>query len=129
MQTDTKGILQNSKIADSSSKIIFEDNVLCSQFLRDYIDLPYFKDIRPEDIEDVSDQYVPLFAEERNADRVKKVYIRKENPFFLVSLLEHKAAVDFDVSMQIFRIFSIIWFLCKNTVMTNYWKRRMRFRL
>lgn len=84
MQTDKKEIIQNSKVADSTGKIIFEDNVLCSQFLRDYIDLPYFKDIRPEDIEDVSEQYVPLFAQERNADRVKRVNIRSEKPFFLV---------------------------------------------
>lgn len=105
---ENKGIL-NSKSADSSSKIIFEDNILCSQFLRDYIDLPYMKDVRPEDIEDVSDQYVPLFAEERNADRVKKVNIRNEKPFFLVSLIEHKTKVDYNVSMQIFRYMIYIW--------------------
>lgn len=95
------GIL-NTKVADSSSKIIFEDNILCSQFLRDYIDLPYMKDVQPEDIEDVSDQYVPLFSEERNADRVKKVNIKNEKPFFLISLIEHKTKVDYNVSMQIF---------------------------
>lgn len=109
MQTDTKGMLQNSKVSDSSSKIIFEDNILCAQFLRDYIELPHFKDIRPEDIEDVSEQYVPLFAEERNADRVKKVHIRNERPFFLVSLIEHKSSVDYDVIMQIFRYMIYIW--------------------
>ncbi len=31
------------------------------------MDLPYLKDVRPEDIQDVSEQYVTLFAEERNA--------------------------------------------------------------
>ena len=109
MQTDKKEMVGNSKISDSSSKIIFEDNILCSQFLRDYIELPYLKDIQPEDIEDVSEQYVPLFAEERNADRVKKVSIRKENPFFLISLIEHKSATDYNVSMQIFRYMVYIW--------------------
>lgn len=109
MQTDKKEIVSNSKISDSSSKIIFEDNVLCSQFLRDYIELPYFKEIQPEDIEDVSEQYVPLFAEERNADRVKRVCIRKETPFFLVSLIEHKSVADYNVSMQIFRYMVYIW--------------------
>ena len=109
MQTDTKELIQNTKIADSSSKIIFEDNTLCSQFLRDYIKLPYFQDIKPEDIEDVSDQFVPLFSEERNADRVKKVNIKNEKPFFLVSLIEHKSKVDYNVSMQIFRYMIYIW--------------------
>ncbi len=105
---DSKAIL-NSKTADSSSKIIFEDPILCSQFLRDYIDLPYMKDVRPEDIEDVSEQFIPLFAEERNADRVKKVNIGKENPFFLISLIEHKSKVDYNVCMQIFRYMVYIW--------------------
>ena len=61
------------------------------------------------DIEDVSDRFVPLFAEERNADRVKKVNIRGEKPFFLVSLIEHKTHVDYNVCMQIFRYMVYIW--------------------
>ncbi len=102
-------IILNSKLADSSSKLIFEDNILCSQFLRDYINLPYLKNVQPEDIEDVSEQFVPLFSEERNADRVKKVNIGNENPFFLVSLIEHKSKVDYNVSMQILRYMLHIW--------------------
>lgn len=57
----------------AGSKVIFDDHTLCSQFLRDYVNLPYLKDVRPEDIEDVSEQYVTMFAEERNSDRVKRV--------------------------------------------------------
>lgn len=33
----------NTHYQDSSSKLIFEDNLLCSQFLRDYVDLEPFK--------------------------------------------------------------------------------------
>ncbi|MBR3825633.1 MAG: Rpn family recombination-promoting nuclease/putative transposase [Lachnospiraceae bacterium] len=105
---EIEGIL-NSQVRDSGGKIIFGDNTLCSQFLRDYIPLPYLKDVQPEDIEDVSDRFVPLFAEERNADRVKKVNIRGEKPFFLVSLIEHKTHVDYNVCMQIFRYMVYIW--------------------
>jgi len=61
------------------------------------------------DIEDVSDRFVHLFAEERNADRVKMVNIRGEKPFFLVSLIEHKTHVDYNVCMQIFRYMVYIW--------------------
>lgn len=77
--------------------------------MRDYIPLPYLKDVQPEDIEDVSDRFVPLFAEERNADRVKRVNIRGANPFFLVSIIEHKTHVDYNVCMQIFRYMVYIW--------------------
>ncbi len=99
----------NSALADSSSKIIFDDKILCSQFLRDYIDLPYLRDVQPDDIEDVSEQFVSLFSEERNADRVKRVNIRNENPFFLISLIEHKSKVDYNVCMQILRYMIHIW--------------------
>lgn len=111
MQTDVKEEKQllNTQVRDSGSKIIFDDNVLCSQFLNDYIDLPYVKDVKPEDIEDVSAQFVPLFSEERNADRVKKVHIKSKISFFFVSLIEHKTKVDYNVTMQIFRYMIHIW--------------------
>lgn len=101
--------VRNTKLKDSGCKVIFDDNILCSQFLRDYIDLPCMKDVRPEDIEDVSAQFVPLIAEERDADRVKKVNIRGSNPFFLISLIEHKTQIDYNVCMQIFRYMLLIW--------------------
>ena len=110
---ETGDIILNTQVRDSGGKLIFGDNLLCSQFLRDYVDLPGLKDVTSEDIEDVSDQFVPLFAEERNADRVKRVYLKngngKEPPFFLVSLIEHKTYVEYNVCMQIFRYMVYIW--------------------
>ncbi len=106
------GILQNSKVSDSCGKVIFENNLLCYQFIRDYIELPILKDIRPEDVEDVSGQFVPMFEEERNADRVKRIHIRGEEgapPFFLLSIIEHKTKVEYNVCMQIFRYMVYIW--------------------
>lgn len=77
---------------------------------RDYVNLPYMKSVRPEDIEDVSEQYVPLFAEERDSDRVKRVHIDGgDTPFFLVSLIEHKTSPDYNVCMQVFRYMVYIW--------------------
>jgi len=92
-----KKIVINSKVKDSSSKQIFDEPILVAQFVRDYIKLPYMKDVKPEDIEDVSDQFVPLFAEERNSDRVKKIRIKDEVPFYMVSLIEHKTDIDYNV--------------------------------
>lgn len=107
--SDNFKTILNSQVRDSSAKIIFDDPILCSQFLRDYIDLPFLKNVQPEDIEDVSEQYVTLFAEERNSDRVKKVTIKNEKPFFIISLIEHKAKVEYNVCMQIFRYMVYIW--------------------
>ena len=91
----------NSKYRDSSSKIIFEDTILCAQFLRGYLDIPLLRDVRPEDIEDVSERYVHMFMEERDSDVVKRVRMKtNETPFFLVSLIEHKSKVDYNVAYQ-----------------------------
>lgn len=107
--TEAKDIVTNSHPRDSSGKRMFEDAILCAQFCRDYVDLPYMKDVQPEDIEDVSAQYVPLIAEERNADRVKKIKVKGHNPFFLISLIEHKTSPEYNIGMQIFRYMVYIW--------------------
>lgn len=100
----------NSKIRDSASKLIFENPVLCAQFLRGYLNIPLLKEVQPEDIEDVSERYVHMFTEERNSDVVKKVHIKTDGtPFFFISLIEHKAKVDYNVVMQVFRYMAFIW--------------------
>ncbi|MCI9676896.1 MAG: hypothetical protein HFH06_14275 [Lachnospiraceae bacterium] len=110
MTTNDSTTILNTKLRDSNSKIIFDEPILCAQFLRDYIeDIPLLKNVRPEDIVDVSEQYVHLFSEERNSDRVKKVHIKNGTPFFLVSLIEHKTKVEYNVTMQIFRYMIYIW--------------------
>lgn len=50
MQENATVTITNSKVRYSGGKLIFGDNMLCSQFLRDYIHLPYLKDVQPEDI-------------------------------------------------------------------------------
>lgn len=101
--------IANSKPHDSSSKIIFGNAELCSQFLRNYMDIPILKNIRPEDIEDVTERYIPMFTEERNSDTVKRIKISEKNILFFVSLIEHKTKVDYNVSMQLLRYMVYIW--------------------
>lgn len=112
-QTNEQGIgytISNSQIRDSSSKIIFGDSHLCSQFLHGYVNIPLLKDVQPEDIEDVSKQYIHMFTEERNSDVVKKVRLKgNETPFYLISLIEHKSQIDYNVIMQILRYMVYIW--------------------
>ena len=101
MTKENKPAIKNYALRDSSSKLIFGDNILCSQFLRDYADMEILRNIQPEDIEDVFERYVPLYSTERESDTVKKVniskYLHKEKdentldlPLYIVSLVEHK---------------------------------------
>lgn len=101
--------IKNSKVRDSSSKLIFGNAELCSQFLRNYMNIPILKNVRAEDIEDVSERYVPMFTEERNADTVKRVKISEKDTLYFISLIEHKSQVEYNVSMQMLRYMVYIW--------------------
>lgn len=101
--------INNSKVHDSSSKLIFGNAELCSQFLRNYMDIPLLRNVRAEDIEDVTERYIPMFTEERNSDTVKRVKLSGNKTLFFVSLIEHKTKVDYNVSMQILRYMIYIW--------------------
>ena len=120
MTKENRSVIDNPHLRDNSSKLIFGDNILCAQFLRDYADMDLLRNIRPEDIEDVSERYVPLHSTERESDAVKKVDISRylsipenENslqlPLYIVSLIEHKTKVEYNVTMQIFRYMIYIW--------------------
>jgi len=101
--------IRNRKPHDSSSKLIFGNAELCSQFLRNYMDMPILKNIRAEDIEDVTSRYIPMFTEERNSDTVKRVKISEKDTLYFISLIEHKTKVDYNVSMQLLRYMVYIW--------------------
>ena len=97
---------------DVNSKDVFRNNRLASQFLRDYLGLSIFSDITPEDLEDVTERYRYLLGIEIEGDTVKKVRIHiqdKDQEVYVVSLIEHKSQVDYDVAMQLLRYMSAIW--------------------
>lgn len=103
----------NQHNRDISSKNIFDNRVLCAQFLRDNFDIPLLKNVQPEDIEDISERYHPYLGTELEADSVKKIRIldieKKNEPPFLVSLIDHKSLVDYDAAMQLLRYMMCIW--------------------
>ena len=113
----------SSKVRDINSKTIFGNPVLCSQFLRDNFKIPLLQNVRPEDIEDVSERYQTYMGIELQSDTVKKIRLRKpdgENaggaasseeaiPLYMISLIEHKSQVDYNVAMQLLRYMVCIW--------------------
>lgn len=119
---DKKDSQHNS---DISNKDVFDNPVLCAQFLRDNFNIPLLKNVQPEDIEDISERYHPYLGTEFESDSVKKIRIldiekgrksrdkqkkgQKKGPSFLVSLIDHKSLVDYDVAMQLLRYMVCIW--------------------
>ncbi|MBE5063588.1 hypothetical protein INF30_09970 [Lachnospiraceae bacterium DSM 108991] len=54
---DANNRIRNTKPKDSSAKLIFDDHVLCAQFLQDYVDVGILRNVEPEDIEDISERF------------------------------------------------------------------------
>lgn len=100
--------ISNSKLADSGGKLIFEEPELCSQLFNDYLDMDILKNIPPDAIKDVTERFIPMFTEERNADVIKEVHLPDDEAIF-IALIEHKSGVDYNVVMQILRYMVYIW--------------------
>ncbi len=107
---------RKGQIRDLNSRMVFREPLLCAQFLRDYVDIDLLNDIQPEDIEDVSEKYQAYLGISFETDSVKKIRIRSMEaecgemmPLYLISLIEHKSEVDYNVSMQLLRYMACIW--------------------
>ena len=97
-----------------NSREIFKNDMLTSQFLRNYTNIPLLSNVMPEDIEDVSQKYQTFLGVKFEADTIKKVYLRKtdgtiEGEVYVLSLIEHKSDLDYDVAMQLLRYMCVIW--------------------
>lgn len=100
------------QVRDVNNRNILKDPLLCSQFLRDYVDKELFKELQPEDIEDESEKYQAYLGISFETDTVKRIRMRspqQDAPLYLISLIDHKSRVDYNVSIQLLRYMVCIW--------------------
>ena len=100
--------IRNTKTKDSGAKLIFDNHILCAQFLRGYTNVDLLKNVQPEDIEDISERFLWMWQEGRDSDSVKKIYLdgredAPENTLYLIALIEHQSSVDHDMPFRILR--------------------------
>ena len=112
------GYQPEQHVQDVNNREIFKNNRLVSQFLRNYTDIPLFANVEEEDVEDVTQKYHAFLGVDFESDTVKKVMIRNtdgtlQREIYVISLIEHKSSVDYDVAMQLLRYMSMIWYECK----------------
>ena len=67
------------------------------------MDPELFKDVKVEDIEDVTESFHGYLGVTFDPDTVKKVRLAGDKELYLLSLMEHKSTVDYDVTMQLLR--------------------------
>lgn len=101
-QKQGKQQIKNRRVKDNGAKLVFGDPILCAQFLRGYTNVELLKNVQPEDIEDISERFLPLWQEGRDSDSVKKVHL-KDFSLFLITIIEHQSKVHFDMAFRILR--------------------------
>ena len=102
--------INKGHIPDINSRLIFQNHIMCAQFLRDFSDIDILKDIQPEDIIDETDIYQAYLGIKFETDTVKRIQIKNlDFPLYIISLIEHKSDVDYNVSMQMLKYMALIW--------------------
>lgn len=99
--------VSNTKVRDNGAKLIFDDPVLCAEFLRGYVDIDLLKDVRPEDIEDISERFLPLWQEGRDSDSVKKIRL-PDRELYLIAIVEHQSNVCYDMAFKLLRYMVLV---------------------
>jgi hypothetical protein len=105
---------RNREAKDNSFKVIFNDPEYFVEFIRDFVDIDLLKEIEPEDIEDISERFIPLYQPGKDSDTVKRINIKGDAPIFVVTILEHESRVNFRTS------FKMLQYIC--LVLDNYEK-------
>ncbi len=95
-------VVANRQARDNGARLIFKDPILCAEFLRGYVDIELLKDVRPEDIEDISERFISMWQEERDSDSVKKIHV-KDMSLYLIAIVEHQSKVHYDMSFRMLR--------------------------
>ena len=65
------------------------------------------KDVKPEDIEDISERFLPMWQEGRESDSVKKIHLNGQE-LYLIALIEHQSKVHHNMSFRILRYIVMI---------------------
>ncbi len=109
--TEKQSTIFKPSTKDISSKTVFKNPILFCQFIRNYVNHPLLKYVQPENIEDCTERFIPYFGTEFQADTVKRIHIKLEDDeleFYLISLIEHKSKVDYNVTVQLLKYMTCI---------------------
>jgi hypothetical protein len=96
------------EIKDNSVKRILGTHELFVEFLRDYIPIDILKNVQPEDIEDLSERFLPLFQEHRDSDTIKRITLPGKTPVFVIAVVEHESQVNFRASFKMFQYICLV---------------------
>lgn len=93
-------------IKDNGYKRALETPKLLCEFLKDFVDLEIVKDIKPEELTDYTERFLPLFIDHKDSDVIKVV--KTKQILFLV-MIEHQSKNHFLMSFRMLQYIVLIW--------------------
>ena len=97
------------KAKDNSFKLVFGDPDLFAEFLRDFIKIDILSDVTAEDIEDMTERFLPLFQDNKDSDTIKRVNLKDGNaPLFVIAILEHESQVNYRTSFKMLQYITLV---------------------
>jgi hypothetical protein len=95
-------------VKDNSIKVLLGNHDLFVQFLHDFIPIDALKEVSPEDIEDLSERFLPLYQESRDSDTVKRINLKNNPPLFVIAIVEHESKVNFRSSFKLLQYITLV---------------------
>jgi predicted transposase/invertase (TIGR01784 family) len=93
---------------DNSFKLIFNQNELFIQFLKNFLHLDILKNVRPEDVQDMNRRFLPLFQDSRESDTVKRIILPDNSPLFVIAIVEHESKVNFRAGFKMLQYIALV---------------------
>ena len=96
------------KVKDNSIRLMLSDHELFSEFLRDFVNIDLLKDVGPEDIKDITENFLTLILDEKESDIIKRVNLKGDKPFFVISIVEHESEVNYRASFRLLQYITLV---------------------
>jgi hypothetical protein len=96
---------------DNSFKLILGNHELFTAFLRNFVPVDLLHDVRPQDIEDVSGRFLPLFQDNRDSDTVMRINLHggpEDPPLFVIAIVEHESSVNYRSPFKMLQYITLV---------------------
>ena len=99
-------VIHNAK--DNSLKLILDEPELFVDFLKDYVKIDLLNDVTPDDIEDMTERFIPLFQDSKDSDTVKRIKLKGDVPLFVIAIVEHESEVNYRASFKMLQYITLV---------------------
>ena len=95
------------KVKDNIYIKIFGETELFIEFLENFIPIEILKNIKPENVEDVTERFLPLFSDNQDSDTIKRINL-ENSQLFVISIVEHESEVNYASSFKMLQYITLV---------------------